>query len=69
MRLLEAALAEPELRLPRATALVDYHVQRNKVANLDFSPGEWNRAAFCVIGGVATTVYATNQRQPDDYRV
>ena len=32
VRLLEAALAEPELRLPRATALVDYHVQRNKVA-------------------------------------
>jgi hypothetical protein len=32
MRLLEAALEEPELRLPRATALVDYHVQRNKVA-------------------------------------
>ncbi|MGB2610725.1 MAG: hypothetical protein WBC80_17250, partial [Isosphaeraceae bacterium] len=38
-------------------------------SSLDFSPGEWNRAAFCVIGGVATTVYATNQRQPDDYRV
>ena len=32
VRLLEAALEEPELRLPRATALVDYHVQRNKVA-------------------------------------
>jgi hypothetical protein len=32
VRLLEAALAEPELRLPRATALVDYHVRRNKVA-------------------------------------
>ncbi len=32
MRLLEAALAEPELRLPRATALVDYHVRRNDVA-------------------------------------
>jgi hypothetical protein len=30
--LLEAALAEPELRLPRATALVDYHVRRNEVA-------------------------------------
>ena len=32
MRLLEAALEEPELRLPRATALVDYHVRRNKAA-------------------------------------
>ena len=32
MRLLEAALEEPELRLPRATALVDYHIDRNKVA-------------------------------------
>lgn len=32
MRLLEAALEEPELRLPRATLLVDYHVRRNKVA-------------------------------------
>jgi hypothetical protein len=32
VRLLQAALEEPELRLPRATALVDYHVRRNKVA-------------------------------------
>ena len=32
MRLLEAALEEPALRLPRATALVDYHVRRNGVA-------------------------------------
>jgi hypothetical protein len=32
VRLLEAALAEPELRLPRATALVDYHIRRNDVA-------------------------------------
>ena len=32
VRLLEAALEEPELRLPRATALVDYHVRRNKTA-------------------------------------
>jgi len=32
VRLLEAAFEEPELRLPRATALVDYHVCRNKVA-------------------------------------
>ena len=31
MRLLEAALEEPELRLPRATALMDYHVRRNEV--------------------------------------
>lgn len=32
VRLLEAALAEPELRLPRAVLLVDYHLRRNKVA-------------------------------------
>ena len=32
MRLLQAALEEPELRLPRATALVEYHVRRNAVA-------------------------------------
>jgi hypothetical protein len=32
VRLLGAALEEPELRLPRATALVDYHIDRNKVA-------------------------------------
>jgi hypothetical protein len=32
VRLLEAALEEPELRLARATALVDYHVRRNEVA-------------------------------------
>jgi hypothetical protein len=32
VRLLEAALEEPALRLPRAMALVDYHVQRNEVA-------------------------------------
>ena len=32
MRLLEAALEEPALRLPRATALVAYHVRRNEVA-------------------------------------
>jgi hypothetical protein len=32
VRLLAAALGEPELRLLRATLLVDYHVRRNKVA-------------------------------------
>jgi hypothetical protein len=32
VRLLATALAEPELRLPRATALVGYHVRRNEVA-------------------------------------
>jgi hypothetical protein len=32
VRLLEAALSEPSLRLPRATALVDYHIRRNEVA-------------------------------------
>ena len=34
MRLLEAALEEPGLRLPRATALVDYHIRRNKKAKV-----------------------------------
>jgi SRSO17 transposase len=32
VRLLEAALEEPELKLPRATALVDYYLRRNEVA-------------------------------------
>jgi SRSO17 transposase len=32
VRLLEAALGEPELRLARATALVDYYLRRNEVA-------------------------------------
>jgi SRSO17 transposase len=32
VRLLEAALEEPELRLARATALVDYYLRRNGVA-------------------------------------
>jgi hypothetical protein len=32
LRLLEAALQEPVLKLLRATLLVDYHVRRNKVA-------------------------------------
>jgi hypothetical protein len=32
VRLLGAAFEEPELRLPRAIALVGYHVRRNEVA-------------------------------------
>jgi hypothetical protein len=32
VRLLEAALGEPELRLARATALVGYYLRRNEVA-------------------------------------
>ena len=32
VRLLEAALEEPELKLARAVALVDYHIRRNRVA-------------------------------------
>jgi hypothetical protein len=32
VRLLEAAMEEPELRLARAIALVDYHVRRNETA-------------------------------------
>ena len=32
MWLLQAVLEEPELRLPRAMALVEYHVRRNEVA-------------------------------------
>jgi hypothetical protein len=32
VRLLMAAWEEPELRLPRAITLVDYHLHRNEVA-------------------------------------
>jgi len=32
VRLLDAALEEPALRLPRATALVEYHLRRNETA-------------------------------------
>ena len=32
VRLLEAALDEPRLRLAQAIALVDYHVRRNEIA-------------------------------------
>ena len=32
MRLLEAALEEPKLKLPRAVGLVFYHMHRNQVA-------------------------------------
>jgi hypothetical protein len=32
MALLEAAFEEPEMRLTRATELVEYYVTRNKVA-------------------------------------
>jgi hypothetical protein len=32
VQLLATAFEEPELRLPRATALVAYHVRRNEVA-------------------------------------
>ncbi len=32
VRLLEAALEEPELKLPRATALVEYYLRRNEAA-------------------------------------
>ena len=32
VRLLEAALEEPELKLVRAVALVEYHIRRNRVA-------------------------------------
>lgn len=32
VRLLEAALEEPTLKLLRAVALVDYHIRRNMVA-------------------------------------
>lgn len=32
MALLKAALEEPEMRLRRATALVDYDIKRNRVA-------------------------------------
>jgi hypothetical protein len=32
VRLLAAALGEPALSVPRAVALVEYHIRRNKVA-------------------------------------
>jgi hypothetical protein len=32
VRLLAAALGAPALSVPRAVALVDYHIRRNKVA-------------------------------------
>jgi hypothetical protein len=32
VRLLVAAFEEPELKLPRAIALVEYHVRRNEAA-------------------------------------
>src|SRR5512135_1932847 len=32
----------------------------------DFSAGEWNRAAPCLIGGIAPTIYDTDRGQPDD---
>ena len=32
VRLLEVALEEPELKLVRAIALVEYHIRRNRVA-------------------------------------
>jgi hypothetical protein len=32
VRLLEAALGEPELKLERALALVEYHLRRNEAA-------------------------------------
>src|SRR4051812_22958319 len=38
-------------------------------ASPHFSPREWNRAALRVIGGIATTIYGTGPRQPDDHRV
>jgi hypothetical protein len=34
VRLLEAALEEPELKLVRAIALVEYHIRRNRVAKV-----------------------------------
>jgi hypothetical protein len=32
VRLLKVVFEEPELKLPQAIALVDYHVRRNEVA-------------------------------------
>jgi hypothetical protein len=32
VRLLKAALAEPELQLTKAIALVEYHIRRNAIA-------------------------------------
>jgi hypothetical protein len=41
VRLLEAALEEPELKLPRATALVEYHLRRNEVARKSHTKTWW----------------------------
>jgi hypothetical protein len=43
VRLMEAALAEPELKLARATALVSYYVQRNDVARRYHAKTWWAR--------------------------
>jgi hypothetical protein len=43
VRLLEAMLAEPKLRLPLATALVDYHVRRNEAARKSHAKTWWAR--------------------------
>ena len=53
----------------RRVHTLDGPVQLICKLNPDFSPGEWNRAALRVIGGIATTIYGTGPRQPDDHRV
>ena len=49
-------------------AAVHYRIVKEG-RNPDFSPGGRHRAALCVIGGIATTIYDTEPRQPDDDRV
>jgi hypothetical protein len=41
VRLLEAALDEPRLRLAQAIALVDYHVRRNEAARKSHAKTWW----------------------------
>jgi hypothetical protein len=41
VRLLEAALEEPKLKLPRSIALVYYHIRRNVIAKTSHDK-TWN---------------------------
>jgi hypothetical protein len=63
--LIDAIRPRPEDTI---VTLGDY-INRGPDSNPDFSPGEWNRAALCVIGGTGTTIYGTHPRPPDDHTV
>ena len=65
VRLLEAALEEPELRLPRATALVEYHMRRNKVARSHMPrPGGRNTEASNICGCRSSRVAGSSDTSP-----